>query len=223
MSFAFTPVKIPVNGAHVRADRVGPANARGIVVFAHGSGSSRLSVRNRHVATKLAGRGLQALVLDLLTEEEILEDQLTEAYRYDIRLLAERVAAAIDFTEAERPDLPVGLYGSSTGAAAALVAAAARPHAVGAIVARGARPDLAGDALFAVRAPTLALVGSEDPVVLELNRDALSRLGGHWRLEVIPGAGHLFEEPGTLDEVARAAADWFVHYLPLWRGHPAHP
>lgn len=223
MSFAFTPVKIPVDGVHIRADRLGPSSARGIVLFAHGSGSSRLSVRNRHVATRLVGRALQALVLDLLTEEEIREDERTEAYRYDIRLLAERVAAAIDFAQATRPDLPVGLYGSSTGAAAALVAAAARPHAVGAIVARGGRPDLAGDALFAVRAPTLALVGSEDPVVLELNRDSLSRLAGHWRLEVIPGAGHLFEEPGTLDEVARAAADWFVHYLPLWRGQSAHP
>lgn len=221
MSLVFAPVRIPVDGVHVVADRLGPTTARGIVVFAHGSGSSRKSVRNRYVAEVVAGRGLQALLLDLLTEEEKQEDAQTEAYRYDVRLLAQRVVSAIDHLERNEPDLPIGLYGSSTGAAAALVAAAARPHAVGAIVSRGGRPDLAGDALSLVLAPTLALVGSEDPLVLELNRDALARLGGHCRLEVVPGAGHLFEEPGALEEVARATADWFLHYLPLWRGAPA--
>jgi len=221
MSLAFSPTRIPIDGDHVVGDRIGPATPRGVVVFAHASGSSRKSVRNRHVASVIVGRGLQALLLDLLTEEEKREDARTEAYRYDVRLLAERVAAAIDFLQATEPHLPIGLYGSSTGAAAALVAAAARPHAVGAIVSRGGRPDLAGDALSRVVAPTLALVGGEDPVVLELNRDSLARLGGHWRLEVVPGAGHLFEEPGTLETVARAAADWFLHYLPIWQGVPA--
>lgn len=213
MPRSFSPVKIPINGNHVEADLLAPAGARGIVLFAHGSGSDRKSLRNRYVATRLAERQLATLLFDLLTEEEAREDARTEKHRFNIRLLAERVASALDWAQAIRPDLPVGLFGSSTGGAAALVAAAARPYQVGAIVARGGRPDLAGDAVRAVFAPTLALVGSEDPVVLELNREILAGLAGHWRVRVVPGAGHLFEEPGALEQVARYAADWFVHYL----------
>lgn len=223
MALSFSPVKISINGEHLEGEALSPPSSRGLVLFAHGSGSDRKSLRNRYVATRLAARGLVAVVLDLLTEDEAREDELTEEHRFNIRLLAERVAAAIDWATGRWPDLPVGLFGSSTGAAAALVAAAARPHQVGAIVARGGRPDLAGDALGLVCAPTLALVGSEDPVVLELNRESFARLAAHWRIRVIPGAGHLFEEPGTLEEVADDAADWFVHYLPLWHGVPAAP
>ncbi|HLV60910.1 MAG TPA: alpha/beta hydrolase [Fredinandcohnia sp.] len=221
MALSYTPLRIPIDGAAIRGDLLAPPRPRGLVLFAHGSGSSRRSVRNRHVAERLAERGLWALLLDLLTEEEILEDARTEAYRYDVRLLAERVVAAIDWAAREHPERAVGLYGSSTGAAAALLAAAARPDRVGALVSRGGRPDLVGDALGRVVAPTLALVGSEDPVVLELNRDSLPRLAGPCRIEVIPGAGHLFEEPGALDRVANAAADWFLQHLAAWQDRPA--
>lgn len=221
MPLSFTPVQIPINGRHLEAEFLAPPGSRGIVLFAHGSGSDRKSLRNRYVASRLAERRLAPLLFDLLTEEEAREDERTREHRFNIRLLAERVAAALDWVHAVRPDLPAGLFGSSTGAAAALVAAAARPYLVGAIVSRGGRPDLAGDALGSVFAPTLALVGSEDPVVLELNRDSLARLAGHWRVRVIPGASHLFEEPGALEEVARSAADWFAHYLPVWEPAPA--
>lgn len=223
MPVSFSPVKVPIDGRHLEGDLLAPPGARGIVLFAHGSGSDRKSARNRHVALQLAESQLATLLFDLLTEEEAREDARTEEHRFNIRLLAERVAAALDWAERIFPDLPVGLYGSSTGAAAALVAAAARPHRVGAIVARGGRPDLAGDALGLVVAPTLALVGGDDPIVLDLNREAFARLAGHWRIRVIPGASHLFSEAGTLDEVAHDAADWFIHYLPLWEGAPAHP
>lgn len=215
------PVSIPVNGERLQGILSVPPDAKGLVIFAHGSGSSRFSPRNQYVASILQGAGLGTLLLDLLSEEEEAEDLVTTEHRFNIRLLGERVAAAADwiFAVPKLSSLPVGYFGSSTGAAAALVASAARPR-VKAVVSRGGRPDLAGDALARVRAPTLFLVGGRDQVVLELNRDAMARIPGHVRLSVIPGAGHLFEEPGALEEVARDAASWFAHYLPLQGGLP---
>jgi dienelactone hydrolase len=192
-----------------------PENALGLVLFAHGSGSSRFSSRNRHVAEVLNERGLATLLFDLLTEEEQIADEQTLHLRFDIRLLAGRLVAAIDWAR-QRPGLgalPLGLFGASTGAAAALVAAAARPEAIVAVVSRGGRPDLAGDALGRVRAPTLLIVGSRDAPVVEMNRQAAEILQAEHRLEIVPGASHLFEEPGTLARVARLAADWFAEHL----------
>jgi pimeloyl-ACP methyl ester carboxylesterase len=192
-----------------------PSKPIGVIVFAHGSGSSRLSPRNQAVAADLRGAGFGTLLLDLLTEEEDREDARTAALRFDIPLLAGRVVAAVDFVAGDErlDDLPVGCFGASTGAAAAIVAGAARPERVGAVVSRGGRPDLAGDALGAIRAPTLLIVGRRDPEVLELNEQALSRIGAESRLEVVPGATHLFEEPGALEEVSLLAADWFGRHL----------
>jgi putative phosphoribosyl transferase len=192
-----------------------PPNPPGVVVFAHGSGSSRLSPRNQSVAQDLRAAGFGTLLLDLLTSEEEREDALTGAFRFDIALLAVRVLAAVDFVADEErlSDLPVGCFGASTGAAAAIVAAAARPERVGAVVSRGGRPDLAGDALGAIRAPTLLIVGGRDPEVLDVNERALARLETESRLEVVPGATHLFEEPGALEAVSRLAADWFLLHL----------
>lgn len=187
----------------------------GIVVFAHGSGSSRHSPRNRHVAAVLRHAGLATLLLDLLTADEERIDVRTRRYRFDIELLADRVVATLDRV-AGRPEtasLPIGCFGASTGAAAALIAAAERPDTVRAVVSRGGRPDLAGDALARVRAPTLLVVGGADPVVIDLNRDAADRMGVTPRLEIVPGATHLFEEPGTLDRVAELASAWFVRHL----------
>jgi dienelactone hydrolase len=187
----------------------------GVVVFAHGSGSSRFSSRNRFVASVLEQAGLATLLMDLLTRDEEVVDQLTAHLRFDIELLAERLVAATDWLaeQDDTTDLPIGYFGASTGAAAALVAAAERPEVVRAIVSRGGRPDLAGPALSRVRAPTLLIVGSRDELVIELNRAALNELRGEKRLEIVPGATHLFEEPGTLEAVARLARDWFVRYL----------
>jgi putative phosphoribosyl transferase len=191
-----------------------PPHPVGVVVFAHGSGSSRLSPRNRSVAADLHGAGFGTLLLDLLTEEEGREDARTGALRFDIPLLAERVVAAIDgLAGDELADKPIGCFGASTGAAAAIVAAASRPDSVRAVVSRGGRPDLAGDALGAIRAPTLLIVGGLDPDVLNRNQEALGRIRAEKRLEVVDGAGHLFEEPGSLGEVSRLAADWFVTHL----------
>jgi putative phosphoribosyl transferase len=192
-----------------------PAFARGVVVFAHGSGSGRHSPRNREVARALAEAGLATLLLDLLTPAEEHEDLRTRRVRFDVGLLAERVAGAIEWlgTDARTARLGVGCFGASTGAAAALIAAAERPDRVRAVVSRGGRPDLAGGALPRVAAPTLLIVGGNDPVVVGLNREALERLGAPRRLEVVPGAGHLFEEPGTLAEVARLAREWFLAHL----------
>ncbi|HEV3118200.1 MAG TPA: alpha/beta fold hydrolase [Gemmataceae bacterium] len=193
-----------------------PDGARGVVLFAHGLGSSRHSPRNRFVAQQLRAAGLATLLIDLLTKGEEAVDRYTAHLRFDIDLLAERLVAATDWL-AEDPrtaGLSVGYFGASTGAAAALVAAAQRPNRVGAIVSRGGRPDLAGDALPVVRAPTLLIVGGDDEVVLALNEEALAQLGAPVkRLVVVPGASHLFEEPGKLEEVARRAADWFTRYL----------
>jgi pimeloyl-ACP methyl ester carboxylesterase len=193
-----------------------PPGARGVVVFAHGSGSGRFSPRNRAVAGELVRAGLATLLMDLLTADEEALDLRTAHLRFDIRLLAERVIATIDWLRSDGTvgSLPVGCFGASTGAAAALVAAAERPERVGAIVSRGGRPDLAGEALARVSAPTLLIVGGRDTEVIRLNRDAQARLGGESRLVIVPGAGHLFEEPGALEQVAALARDWFLRYLP---------
>ena len=192
-----------------------PRDARGLVLFAHGSGSSRHSPRNRMVADVLNADGLATLLFDLLTPAEEDVDLRTRHLRFDIALLAERLLVAGD-SIADRSgtaDLAVGTFGASTGAAAALVAAAERPASVRAVVSRGGRPDLAGDALGLVRAPTLLIVGSLDREVLGMNRDAAARMTGEVEITVVPGATHLFEEPGTLDEVARLASEWFTRRL----------
>jgi putative phosphoribosyl transferase len=192
-----------------------PHGAAGIVLFAHGSGSSRHSPRNRFVAAELQAGGLGTLLLDLLTPAEEAVDLRTRELRFDIGLLADRLVAAISWLrdgDATR-DLLIGLFGASTGGGAALVAAARAPDDVGAVVSRGGRPDLAGDALPLVRAPTLLIVGAEDDVVVELNRRAMARMTAPVQLVLVPGATHLFEEPGTLEAVAQLARDWFVRYL----------
>lgn len=209
-------VRIPADGTVLEGDLVLPADARGLIVFAHGSGSSRHSPRNRFVAEVLQRDRLGTLLLDLLSIEEERVDVLTGHLRFDIGFLAERVLAAVAWP-ASRPalaNLPIGLFGASTGAAAALVAAARDPGRVRAVVSRGGRPDLAGGALGSVRAPTLLLVGSRDLGVIELNEVALIELGARDKeLRLVPGATHLFEEPGTLDEVARQATSWFERHL----------
>jgi dienelactone hydrolase len=208
-------VRVPAGPATLEGDLSIPDPARAIVLFAHGSGSSRKSPRNRHVARLLNEGRLATLLIDLLTRREEALDMQTGHLRFDIGLLADRLATATDWL-AEDPDtreFPVGYFGASTGAAAALVAAASRPLVVGAVVSRGGRPDLAGSALEAVLAPTLLIVGGEDSVVLELNREALARLRCQKRLAIVPGATHLFVEPGALDQVALLAREWFERYL----------
>ncbi len=209
-------VKIPAEQARLQGDLVVPAGAGGIVVFAHGSGSSRLSPRNRYVADVLRQAGMATLLMDLLTADEETVDARTGHLRFDIPLLARRLVAATDWlrTQPETRPLRIGYFGASTGAAAALMAAAERPDVVAAIVSRGGRPDLAGPALGSVRAPTLLIVGGHDYPVIVMNREALARMQVEARLEIVPGATHLFEEPGTLEEVARLARDWFARYLP---------
>ncbi len=212
---ASAAVSVQVGEAVLEGDLVLPAQARGVVLFAHGSGSSRHSPRNRRVAATLKQAGFGTLLLDLLTPAEEDADRTTRAHRFDIELLARRLIAAIDWLREQRNlSLPIGLFGASTGAAAALVAAAARPDDVAAVVSRGGRPDLAGAALAGVLAPTLLIVGGADLQVLDLNRRALQSLSAPvQQLVVVSGASHLFEEPGALDEVARLAAEWFTHHL----------
>lgn len=209
------PVRVEAAGAALNADLSLPADAAGIVIFAHGSGSSRLSSRNRAVAEVFQHAGLATLLLDLLTEREERTDVLTAEFRFDIPLLADRVVGAIEWAQAHAPTapLPVGLFGASTGAAAALIAAAQRPSIVRAVVSRGGRPDLAEGSLDVVSAPTLLIVGGRDDVVIQLNRDAFERLKGPKELQIVAGATHLFEEPGALDRVAQLARDWFLRYL----------
>ena len=192
-----------------------PPDASAIVLFAHGSGSSRLSPRNRLVATQLARAGLATLLFDLLTPAEEEEDRSSGALRFDIPLLAERLARATDFVRghSETARLAIGYFGASTGAAAALIAAANRPDDVRAVVSRGGRPDLAEGALERVSAPTLLIVGGADHPVVELNARAHVRLTCPKRLEIVAGATHLFEEPGALEEVTRLAREWFVRFL----------
>ena len=192
-----------------------PDRAAGLVIFAHGSGSSRFSRRNRAVAGVLETGGFATLLLDLLTREEEAIDDRTREYRFDVDLLGRRVVGATDWVQA-RPDLhrlPIAYFGASTGAAAALIAAAARPDAARAVISRGGRPDLAGDALPLVHAPTLLIVGSADEPVVELNREAMVRMRAAVELEIVAGATHLFEEPGALEEVARLATGWCRRHL----------
>ena len=211
---AAEPVRITVDGVALDGDLAQRPRSGGIVLFAHGSGSSRHSPRNQRVAERLRRDGLGTLLLDLLTADEEQLDLHTRQLRFDIGLLARRLVGAVDWLAARLGgELRVGLFGASTGAAAALVAAAERPNRVAAVVSRGGRPDLAGPALEGVRAPTLLIVGGADTQVLTLNRQAAGRLAAPHRLEVVPEAGHLFEEPGALDEVARLAAAWFVTHL----------
>jgi putative phosphoribosyl transferase len=209
-------VYVPAGGATLEGELMVPEQATGVVLFAHGSGSSRHSGRNRFVAGELQAAGLATLLIDLLTPEEEAVDQHTAHLRFDIPLLAERLVAASRWLvqEPSARALEVGYFGASTGAGAALVAAAAEPERVGAVVSRGGRPDLAGQTLPLVRAPTLLIVGGLDLQVLELNRAAMTRIPGETGLEIVPGASHLFEEPGTLEVVARLARDWFLRYLP---------
>jgi dienelactone hydrolase len=199
----------------VGADLAVPEHPRGLIIFAHGSGSGRHSPRNRAVAATLQGRGLATLLGDLLTPEEERIDRVTARLRFDIDLLAERLVTFLEWARRHPglASLPIGLFGASTGAAAALVAAATRPADVAAVVSRGGRPDLAGRALPHVAAPTLLLVGSRDIQVIALNEQAMARMRCPVSLDIIPGASHLFEESGTLDEVASRAAGWFLKHL----------
>jgi pimeloyl-ACP methyl ester carboxylesterase len=208
-------VRIQAGAVTLEGDLQVPDQATGLVLFAHGSGSSRHSPRNRFVAHELQAAGLATLLLDLLTPEEEAVDQHTGHLRFDIGLLAERLVAATQWAAVDLAtrSLPIGYFGASTGAAAALVAAAVEPEKVHAVVSRGGRPDLAGEALPLVRAPTLLIVGGRDLTVLELNRAAMARMRTETRLEIVPGATHLFEEPGALEVVARLARDWFLQHL----------
>jgi len=210
------PVSIGLVKATLEGDLSLPPHPCGIVLFAHGSGSSRRSPRNRYVAESLQSQGIATLLMDLLTESEEEIDQRTSQLRFNIRLLAKRLAGATTST-LRQPDLrglSVGYFGASTGAAAALVAAAQLSGAVAAVVSRGGRPDLAGDALGSVVAPTLLIVGGHDGPVIDMNEQALAELGcSDKKLIIIPGATHLFEEPGALEEVSRVAGDWFSRHF----------
>jgi putative phosphoribosyl transferase len=208
------PVRLHAGGALLDGDLIVPADARGLVLFAHGSGSSRRSPRNRRVAGQLQNAGFGTLLFDLLTPDEERLDAITAELRFDIALLAERLVGATDWvaSQPELRDLPVGYFGASTGGAAALVAAALRPRAVHAVVSRGGRPDLAGGYLPEVEAPTLLIVGGLDLPVIAMNRGALAELRvSAKQLAIVPGAGHLFEEPGALDRVAKLARTWFEY------------
>ncbi|QGZ47550.1 hydrolase [Streptomyces sp. QHH-9511] len=218
-------VSIPADGSAIAGDLVLPPEAAAVVLFAHGSGSSRHSPRNRAVAASLQDVGLGTLLMDLLTAREEQVDVVTARHRFDIGLLGRRLVSAIDWL-GEQPAtarLPVALFGASTGAAAALVAAAERPGPVRSVVSRGGRPDLAGDVLSRVRAPVLLIVGGEDTQVLEMNREAAARLSAPHRLHVVPGATHLFEEPGALEAVAAAAREWFLRPGPREEPSPRGP
>jgi pimeloyl-ACP methyl ester carboxylesterase len=213
------PVEIPLSDVTLDGDLVVPVDARGIVLFAHGSGSSRKSPRNRFVAAALHEAQIGTLLFDLLTPAEETLDRVTAELRFDVPLLARRLSAATDWlweqpaqNEVELDDLRLGYFGASTGAAAALIAAATRED-VAAVVSRGGRPDLAAEALPLVTAPTLLIVGGDDDVVIGMNREAQRQMRCETRLEIIPGASHLFEEPGTLEEVARLARMWFEGHL----------
>lgn len=207
-------VTIPV-GVMLQGDLVIPANVKGIVVFAHGSGSSRLSSRNRRVAARLQRGGFATMLFDLLTADEELLDASTGQFRFDVSMLGERLVKVTDWLESQPGTraLRVGYFGASTGAAAAIIAAANRPE-VCAVVSRGGRPDLAGPFLGRVKAPTLLIVGGADTDVIGMNQSALRQLASApTKLEIVPGATHLFEEPGTLERVAELAMDWFDKYL----------
>ena len=208
-------VRISAGSVMLSGEMQVPDDATGIVLFAHGSGSSRFSPRNQYVARVFREAGVGTLLFDLLTRTEEAIDMQTRHLRFDISLLARRLVDATNWLarQSETNQLSPGYFGSSTGGGAALVAAAALGEKVGAVVSRGGRPDLAGDALPLVTAPTLLVVGGRDYQVIEMNREALTRLRCEKKLEIVPGATHLFEEPGTLAEVARLAAAWFVKHL----------
>jgi putative phosphoribosyl transferase len=210
-----TAVAIPIEGAELEATLAVPERADSVVVFAHGSGSGRHSPRNRFVAEQLVRSGFGTLLLDLLTPTEERYDRETAELRFDIDLLAARLVIAIDWLGGQDrvAKLPVGAYGASTGAAAALIAAAERPQRVRAVVSRGGRPDLANDALERVQAPTLLIVGERDPQVLDLNTDAAERMREPATIEVVARAGHLFEEEGALERVAELTTEWFAANL----------
>jgi dienelactone hydrolase len=207
-----TTLRMEIGDVLLDADLAMVPDAAGLVIFAHGSGSGRASPRNRMVAEVLQGAGFATLLFDLLTAAEQREDAVTGALRFDIPLLGTRLTGAIDWVgrQPQIGALPIGLFGASTGAAAALVAAAARPQAVFAVVSRGGRPDLAAESLARVAAPTLLIVGGDDDQVIVLNRRAAARLHAPHALEIVPGATHLFAEPGALEQVAELARDWFV-------------
>jgi len=210
-------VPILGNGNSLIADWTMPANARGVVLFAHGSGSGRQSSRNRAVARYLVSRSIGTFLMDLLSIEEERIDNVTRHLRFDIPLLAKRLELATHWirSQPESRDLPLGYFGASTGAAAALVAAAKLQDEISAVVSRGGRPDLAGSALADVTAPTLLIVGGRDPEVEDLNRQALARLTCNRKLSIVPGATHLFEESGSLDQVQLLAANWFLKQFPV--------
>jgi dienelactone hydrolase len=208
-------VSIPAGSITLEGTLGLPAAAEGVVLFAHGSGSSRFSPRNRYVARIFRDAGLGTLLLDLLSRDEEEVDEVTRHLRFDIPMLADRLVIAIDWLNVmpQTAGIPVGLFGASTGGAAALVAAAARPDRVPAVVSRGGRPDLADDALPRVQASTLLIVGGRDDVVIRLNEDARDRMRADVRLEIVPSATHLFEEPGTLDQVAALSREFFLHHV----------
>jgi len=208
-------VRIDAGSAALDADLQLPDPVRGLVVFAHGSGSSRFSRRNREVAATLEQAGFGTLLLDLLTQGEETIDQRTAAYRFDIPLLGARVIRTVDWVRKQGTlrGLPLAFFGASTGAAAALIAAAARPDATRAVVSRGGRPDLAHDALPHVQAPTLLIVGGDDTPVIDMNREAMRQMHAPVELEIVPGATHLFEEAGALETVARLATEWCLRYV----------
>jgi dienelactone hydrolase len=210
-----TAVRVPVGRVVVEGNLAVPSDARGIVLFAHGSGSSRFSSRNRYVAKEFNAQKIATLLFDLLTNEEDQEDIVTAEYRFNINLLAERLIGATEWLkrDPQTKNLVFGYFGASTGAAAALIAAAKLPNDIAAVVSRGGRPDLAADYLPRVAAPTLLLVGGLDTEVIELNRQAMAQMSAEKKLVIIPGATHLFEEPGKLEEVAKLATDWFLRYL----------
>lgn len=218
-------VMVPTEEAVLTGDLVVPGNVPAVILFAHGSGSSRLSVRNRAAAAELHKAGLGTLLLDLLSEREEREDAATARHRFDIPMLSRRLIAALEWLaqEPNTRNLPAGLFGASTGAAAALMAAAERPERVYAVVSRGGRPDLAGDALDRVAAPVLLVVGGADEAVLGLNREAAERLSAPHEIHVVPGATHLFPEPGALEEVAEVAGQWFLEHLEKARGRGGRP
>jgi putative phosphoribosyl transferase len=210
-----TSVKIPADGVTINGNMAVPHGAKGIVLFAHGSGSSRFSPRNTRVAKEINKAGMGTLLIDLLTSEEEEIDEATGQFRFDIDLLSKRLIAATQWLKKNlaTKNLAVGYFGASTGAAAALIAAAKLPDGIKSVVSRGGRPDLASEHLGKVAAPTLFIVGERDTEVIELNRQAMARIRSEKKLEIVPGATHLFEESGALEEVARLAIDWFSKYF----------
>ncbi len=210
-----TAVKIPIGSVVLEGNLTVPSGAKGVVLFAHGSGSSRFSPRNQYVAKFFNAQKIGTLLFDLLTNEEDQEDIETAEYRFNINLLAERLIGATEWLnkDPDTKNIVFGYFGASTGAAAALIAAAKLPNDIAAVVSRGGRPDLAANYLPRVVAPTLLLVGGLDTVVIELNRQAMEQMSAEKKLVIIPGATHLFEEPGKLEEVAKLSTDWFLRYL----------